>query len=296
MKKILITGGSGLVGTALTGQLRAKNYQVVHLSRYPNKNKYFPTYKWDLEKGYIDEAALLNVDTIIHLAGANVGKLPWTSKYKSEILDSRIQSTKLLAKYLEKYEVKNIISAGATGIYKSSEHWIDEDSDYGSGFLAQVCKKWEQEVKNLPVERCVIIRIGIVLSGLGGMLPNLLLPAKWGLLSPLGTGRQYIPWIHIRDLCSLFLKAIEDPSWNGTYNGVAPNPITNKAMTKIVTQAAQSWSILPAVPTFILECFLGSASSILLNSHRVKPLRAEQSNFKFEFEDFKTAVEACLKR
>lgn len=297
MNKILITGGSGLVGTVLTQQLQAKSYQVVHLSRHPDKHKRVPSYKWDLEKAYIDEEAFEKVDTIVHLAGANVGKIPWTAQYKREILNSRIQSTQLLGEYLAKHTVKNFISAGATGIYKSApQTWIDEESEYGSNFLADVCKRWEKAVKNLPVERCVIIRIGVVLSASGGMLPTLLPPAKWGLLSPLGTGRQYISWIHIADLGRLFIKAIEDQTWRGVYNGVAPNPIPNKTMTKIIAEACQRRAFLPAVPSFLLKSGLGSAAIILLDSYRIRSSRVKQSDFKFDFDDFKVAVESCLKQ
>jgi uncharacterized protein len=225
--KILITGGSGLVGMRLSEMLIDQGYEVAHLSRNPDKVSSYKTFKWDVEKGYIDESAIGYADYIINLAGASVAEDKWTEERKKVIMNSRVKSTNLLHEYLGRvtHHVKGFISASAVGIYgNSGDHLVSEESIYADDFLAEVCKAWEDAVwqmRDLDL-RTVIFRLGIVLSNKGGALPQIARPVKMMAGAPLGSGKQYMSWIHIDDVCRLFIKAIEDVQFEGVYNAVAP--------------------------------------------------------------------------
>ena len=257
-KTILIAGGSGLIGQRLSHLLEQKGYSVIHLSRKENLNARFPTYKWDLNAGFIDPKAIQQADYAINLAGAGIADRHWTKKRKKVIIDSRVKSNQLLAETLEKAgKAKAFITAAAIGYYgNSGSEWVDETSPSPNhGFLTESCQAWEQvlqKIANGPL-RTVIIRIGIVLSTQGGAMEKMLLSFKVRVGSYFGDGSQYYSWIHIDDLCNMFIMAIEKEEMEGIYNGVAPNPVSNKALTQAMANALGKKSLAIAyVNAFLL--------------------------------------------
>ncbi len=296
-EKILITGGSGLVGTRLSEMLIDQGYEVAHLSRDPDKFSKYKSFRWDIKEQYIDENAIAYADYIIHLAGAGVADEKWTEERKQVILNSRVDSANLLHKCLQKVEnhVKGIISASAVGIYgDSGDQLVSEESIEADDFLAEVCKAWEQsawQFKNLDL-RTVILRLGIVLSKEGGALPQMAKPIKMMAGAPLGSGKQFMSWIHIDDACRLFIRAIEDTQMEGVYNAVAPHPVTNKEFTKELAEAMHKPLVLPKVPEFALNLVLGKKSEVILASQRVSANKVLQTGFTFEYNYLDEALES----
>ncbi|MDQ4140778.1 MAG: TIGR01777 family oxidoreductase [Bacteroidota bacterium] len=296
--KILITGGTGLIGTRLSEMLIDLGYEVAHLSRSSTKHSKYQTFKWDIEKDYIEEAALTYTDYIINLAGASVADEKWTDKRKQEIRDSRIKSTNLLINQLQKapHHVKGFISASAVGIYgNSGERLVAEESSHAENdFLAEVCRDWEKaanQATNLGI-RTVIFRIGIVLSKEGGALPQLAKPIKYLVGAPLGSGQQYISWIHLDDLCRLFIAAIEDHQFHGIYNAVAPHPVTNEEFTRTLADILHKPLTGLKVPAFGLKLVLGEMSEAVLGGSRVSANKVLQTGFTFEYNYLDQALES----
>jgi uncharacterized protein len=296
-EKILITGGSGMIGNRLSEMLIDQGYEVAHLSRDSNKFSKYKTFRWNVKQNYIDENAITYADYIIHLAGAGVADEKWTEERKKEILRSRVDSANLLYNCLQKSEhhVKGFISASAIGIYgDSGDQLVSEESILADDFLAEVCKAWEAsswQITNLGL-RTVILRLGIVLSNLGGALPQLARPVKMMAGAPLGSGKQYMSWIHIDDACRLFIRAIEDTHFSGVYNAVAPHPVTNKEFTKELAEAMHKPLVLPKVPEFALNLMLGQKSGVVLDSQRVSANKVLQTGFTFEYNYLDEALES----
>ncbi len=296
--KILITGGTGLIGTRLSEMLIDLGYEVAHLSRSgPNHSKY-QTFRWDIEKNYIEEAALTYTDYIINLAGASVADGKWTDKRKHEIHDSRIHGTNLLVNQLKKtsHHVKGFLSASAIGIYGNSGERLvaEESSPAENDFLAAVCRDWEKaanQATDLGI-RTVIFRIGIVLSKEGGALPQLAKPIKLLVGAPLGSGQQYISWIHLDDICRLFIAAIEDHQWQGVYNAVAPHPVTNEEFTRNLAEVLHKPLTGLKVPAFGLKLVLGEMSETVLGGSRVSATKVLQTGFTFEYNYLDEALES----
>lgn len=296
--RILITGGSGLVGKALSQLLLAKGYQPVWLSRRADLTGEIPIYKWDIKKQHIDPAAFTGVVAIVHLAGASVGKR-WTTAYKQEIFDSRILSTRLLLNTLERipHQVKTIVSASAVGIYPhnfSKTH--TEAGPFATDFLGNVCVHWEREValmEGLGL-RAVMLRTGLVLSKSGGALEPIKKTVQYFIGSPLGTGKQWMPWIHIEDLCAMYMYAIENQI-HGAYNAAAPVGATNKDFTKMVGKVLNRPVIFPAVPSFVLRLVLGQMAAIILNSNKVSTNKIQAAGFKYLYPNLELALKAVLK-
>lgn len=292
MQNILITGGSGLVGKALGALLKKNGYSVSALSR--NKSSQKETYYWNIEEGYIDPEAILNADAIIHLAGENVATKRWTTKRKEELLNSRTLTTKLLLKKVKEYNpnLKAFISASAIGYYVTSFNQImTEESSHGNDFLAKICVEWEKEVLELQsITRVAIFRIGVVLSGKGGAYAEIAKPIRLGLGAVLGSGKQPVSWIHINDLCKLFLKALEDENIHGIYNAVAPEKINQYQLTYSIAKSLGKKIRLPNVPAFALKLMLGERSDILLKGCKVSSQKIIDAGFQFEFENLLDAV------
>lgn len=300
-KKVLITGASGLVGSRLTELLLQQGYEVVHLSRQAKAGK-VTAYAWDVSTGTLDEKAFDGVDAVIHLAGAGVADRRWTTKRKKEILDSRVQSARLLYQTLKKqsHQVKTFISASAIGIYGFglNDEIFTENSKPGNDFLAQVVTTWENEVnavRSLGI-RTTILRIGIVLSKEGGALKEMARPVRFGIGSPLGTGKQYLSWIHIDDLCRMFLLALQNESISGVYNATGVEPVTNAELTRAIAAILKKPLWLPRVPAFALRLVLGEMAEMVLNGSVVSSQKIQQAGFTFLHTELRSALIDLFKK
>ena len=298
LKTVLITGASGLIGTRLTEILLERGFDVRHLSR-SKKGATVPTFAWDIEQQKIEQGALDDVDCIIHLAGANVAEKRWTLKRKKEIIDSRVLSTQLLYNQLSKHghQVKSFISASAIGYYGFEERdkIFTENDRAGSDFLARVTKLWEEEVGKInqleiPITK---LRIGVVLAKGGGALKPIAKSVNWLAGAPLGSGEQYISWVHIEDVCGIVLHLIER-NLSGAYNVVAPQPVTNKQLTTRIARQLHKPMILPAVPAFVLRLGLGEMADIVLEGSKVSADKIISTGYKYRFADLNSALADLL--
>jgi uncharacterized protein (TIGR01777 family) len=295
MRQILITGGSGLVGQRITELLEKKGYEVAWLSRSPQGRK---TFLWNVEKGQIDPKAIEWADGIIHLAGAGVAEKRWTSERKKLILESRTQSTQVLFSAIEKTENKpsTIISASAVGFYgfNTGTALVDETSKPGNDFLAKVVIAWESEVRRIESLklRTVMLRIGIVLDAEGGALVELLKPP---VAAPLGSGDQWMSWIHSEDLARMFVFALEKTTLQGVFNAVSPYPTTNQQLTKEVALAKRKPYVGIGVPGFALKLILGEMAAMVLGGNRVSSQKIQKAGFEFEFPNLKEALKEVFK-
>lgn len=288
MARILITGGTGLVGKRLTDMLVDKKHEVVILSRNPKNDNEF---KWDVSSNYIDEKALIHTDYIIHLAGAGIADKRWTEKRKQVLIDSRVETANLLYNKIAalKINLKGFISASGIGYYGAvtSDTIFEETDKVGSDFLGNVCHKWEQaahqfSAKNIPV---TILRTGIVLSKEGGALEKMKTP----VITPLGSGKQYIPWIHIDDLCNLYIAAIED-NLIGIFNAVAPEHHTSSSFSKALAKSIKRPFLGIGVPSFILKILFGEMAVILLKGSRISTKKTEKNINSFRFSKLQKAL------
>ena len=292
MKKVIITGGTGLVGQRLTTLLKHKGFEVNILCRNPKRPNEF---KWNIDEHYIDERVFEQASAIIHLAGAGVAEKRWTEERKKEIIESRTKSARLLYKYLSgsKYPVASFISASAVGFYgdRKSE-LLTEDSANGSGFLAEVCKVWEEEAEKFSALNIAVskIRIGIVLSKDGGALPKLDFPIKFGIGAYIGDGKQFVPWIHIDDLCNIFIHLLEN-NLHDTYNGCAPDIKTNKEMSETIAEVLHRPFIPFPAPGFILKTVMGEMASMLLMSNNCSSQKIINTGFVFQYPELKEALQ-----
>lgn len=298
-KKVLITGGTGLIGKHLTEMLLEKGYEVTFLSR---KKADIPSvFEWDIQKGYIADGALDDIHFLIHLAGANVSEGRWTAKRKNVILNSRTESIRLIARKLSELQIRPAAFVSASGISyygeDSGEARNTEKSPPGHDFLSHVTIEWEKaadEIAQLGI-RTVKLRTGIVISEAGGAIPKMALPARFGLGAPLGSGKQWISWIHIDDLCRMYIDALEKESWRGVYNAVAAQPVTNEDLTKKICETLHRPQWLPNVPSFALKWALGDLANIVLGGNYVINERIEkETDFQYRYNDLMRALNAEL--
>ena len=304
MTTVLITGGTGMIGTVLTKELISKNYQVIVLTRKAKPSAGKIVYKeWDVEKGTIDETAISDADYIVHLAGANVGDRRWTKKRKKEIIDSRVKSGELLVKSLREIpnKVKAVISASAIGWYgpdKQVTHpkpFVETDPADDS-FLGSVCQVWEgaiEPVKKLGKRR-VIFRTGIVLSNEGGAYPEFKKPVKFRVATILGSGKQIISWIHIDDIVRLYMEAIENENLQGIYNAAAHEPVSNSHLMQTIGAFSGKKYICIHVPEFSLKIVLGEMSVEVLKSTTVSSAKIEAAGFQFAYPTIEAAVQKLM--
>lgn len=296
MAKILITGGSGLVGKRLSSLLAARGDQVIHLSRKADPTAEFPTFTWDIKQQQLDTSAFDGVDHIIHLAGAGIADERWSAARKKEILASRVQGTRLLVDALEwlPKKPKTFIAASAVGFYGDSDNLCTEDSVAGSDFLADTCVAWEKESSRAQtLTRTCIMRIGIVLSTEGGALPKLMLPFRLYAGAILGSGKQFMSWIHLDDLCAAFIHLIDHPETEGVYNGVAPIPEThytfNKALAHVMRRPLWLW-----IPGIFLRLALGEMAITVLTGQQVSNEKLLQSGFHCKYGNIHSALTALI--
>ena len=304
MQTILITGGTGLVGNALTRSLVEKGYKVIILTRDLAGKTALPGISyavWDVKKQSIDLEAIRSADHIIHLAGAGVVEKKWTPAYQKEIVDSRVDSSALLVSALKDNpnKVSSIISASAIGWYGE-----DKESTAGSdgfeetdppdiGFLGETCRLWEASIEPAALlgKRVVKLRTGIVLSKDGGAFAEFKKPLRFGVAAILGNGKQVISWIHIDDLCRMFIYAIENKNMDGSYNAVAPNPVTNKIfMLSLARIVKGKFFIALHVPRFVLKIMMGKRSVEVLKSTTVSCEKIKASGFDFLYPSLEPAI------
>lgn len=277
-----------MIGSLLTDELLEKGYQVSHLGRKAGKDKRVKTYLWNVDKQEIDPDCVTGVDLIIHLAGANVSGKRWTEKRKKILIDSRTKSIRLIYDLLKvkEHQVKRVVSASATGYYgDSGDELMTEGSAPGSDFLATCCVEWENAVDEGAAHGLGILkfRTGVVLLKQGGALPVMAAPVKLGLGLPLGSGSQWVPWIHGRDVISMYLFGVENDELTGVYNMVSPEPATNKQLTQAIARQLKKPLWLPNVPALVLKLVLGEMSLIVLGSTKAYSAKIELAGFKFKY-------------
>ena len=299
MAKILITGGSGLIGSRLQQMLLARGHAIHLIGRTLAKTKEhnIKSFVWDIAAQKMDSRALAGVDAVIHLAGAGVADQRWTEARKKEIIDSRIDSTRLLYNTLANnaLQVKTIVSASAVGYYGDcGASVIKEDHPAANNFLAEVTDRWEKEVNRFGQLgiRQVCCRIGIVLSDHGGALPELVKTLPLGVAGYFTKTPLYYPWIHINDICGIMIHALENDIVHGSYNTTGPNPTPIKDLMKAIIAAKKSHAILTPVPAFALRFALGEMAEMLLSSQNCSNEKIIKTGYEFQFPTLKSALEA----
>lgn len=296
--KILITGATGLIGRKLCGSLSGDGHKVVALSRSPEKTGGLAAdevLKWEPISGPPPSQALDRIDVVVHLAGEPIADHRWTDEQKKRIRDSRVLSTRNLVEGLRSADSKPsaLISGSAIGFYGDrGDELLEETAAMGRGFMSEVCRDWENEAavaSGLGI-RVVQVRTGVVLSTEGGAFKKMLPPFKLGVGGPLGSGKQWFPWIHISDIVGIFRHAIDNGSMKGPVNGVAPEPVTNAEFTKQLGRALHRPAFLP-VPEFALRALLGEMADVLFGSQRVVPKAAVEAGYEFQYPLLARALE-----
>lgn len=299
VKRVLISGGTGMVGSILTDMLVEDGREVHHLSRNPGRGDHpdAKTYGWDIKRGEIDDAAFDGVDAIVHLAGAGIADERWTEKRRRILTDSRVQSANLLHQAVVKMDRPPACFVSANGINyygaKTTEHIFVESDPPSEDFIGQLCRSWEVAALQFePICRVVTLRTSVVLAAEGGALPRIAKPVKWGFGAALGAGRQYMPYIHIDDLCRMYVHAIDHGDMKGAYNATNGEYITNREMTRAIARVWNRPLWLPAVPAFALKAVLGDMAQIVLEGSRATADKIRKTGFEFEYDDIISALEA----
>ena len=302
--RILVCGATGLIGSALTDLCLQENHQVHYLTtrkskieHSKNKNGFY----WNPAKGEIDEACFEGVEAIVNLSGANIAKR-WTETYKQEIVSSRVDTANVIFKSLrnaKKHTIKHYVSASGIAIYPSSlsENYTEDTDEESKDFLGNVVKQRElhaNQFKSLEIP-VTILRTGLVLSKKGGALLELVKPVKYGVGAAIGSGKQWQSWIHINDMARMYLHILMQ-NHIGVFNGVGPNPTTNKLLTKEIASVLKKPFFLPNVPQFMMKLILGEMSTLLFSSQQVSAEKIENTGFKFNFPELTPALENLLKK
>lgn len=304
--KILITGATGLVGKRLTELLLENGYSDLHALTRSKESAQSKSvlpitfHEWDLNKGFIENSAIENVDIVFNLAGENIADGRWTDQKKKRILNSRTAGPRLL---LEKFNElnhfpKKFISSSAVGIYGSrGEEEVTVDSLLGDDYLADVCKQWENAVHLIKNERCntYCLRTGVVLSDRDGALTKMLPAFKAGVAGKLGSGKQYMSWIHLDDLAAQFIFVMENDLTQVCFNAVAPNPVNNIEFTKVLGDTINRPTFLP-VPAMALKILFGEMSCVLLEGQKALPTQLVKSGYSFKFPTIELALSDLLKK
>ena len=295
-KKILLTGGTGTVGQDLSKALTQNGHEVVLLSRNPQQNSPYPTFKWNVEKQEIDPNCIHGVDTIVHLAGAGIAAERWTDKRKKELINSRTASIALVYKLLKEnnHQVTAVISASAAGYYSDrGDQLMFEESEPANDFLGDCCIRWEQAVDEgtkLGL-RIVKFRTGVILEKHSGALQKIVQPIKYGFGAPLGKGKQWVSWIHLKDVTDMYLFGIENEFITGAFNMCSPNPVSNATLTKAIAKQLKKPLWLPNVPSFTLKLALGEMSTVVLGSTKMSSQKIEEIGFRFSYPTIEQALE-----
>ena len=298
--KFTVTGATGFIGNMLVNRLLEERHYVTTLSRSskPGMPSQAAWAAWDPVSGEPPAEAITNADVIVHLAGEPVAQR-WNPEVKRRIRDSRVIGTRNLVSGIQKakFPPKTLISASAVGYYGDrGEETLTEQSAPGTGFLSDVCVEWEREARaaEAVIVRVVVVRIGIVLGRGGGALDKMLLPFRAGVGGKIGSGRQWMPWIHIDDLVNLFLFCATTSDLTGPVNGVGPQPVRNAAFTDALAAAVHRPAVMP-VPAFALKLMMGEMAEVTLHSQRIIPAAATRAGFPFAFPTLQSALADVLK-
>ncbi|PKQ46225.1 TIGR01777 family oxidoreductase [Confluentibacter flavum] len=299
--RVLITGATGLIGKEIVKRCHINNIDVNYLTTSKSKIEHTKGYQgfyWNITNKELDINCFNGVDAIIHLAGAAISKR-WTPSYKKEIINSRVESTQLLIDSLkgESHTIKHVIASSAIGIYPDSiTHYYDETfKDFDDTFLSEVVTKWEQSVDGFSKLNMLVskVRTGLALSEKGGALPKMAKPIKFGLGASFGTGEQWQSWIHLDDLANMYLYILTY-TLEGIYNGVSPNPVTNKELTKSIAKILDKPLFLPNIPKVAMKLVLGEMHTLLFDSQRVSSKKIEDKGFYFEYHHLQPALDDLL--
>ena len=293
---ILLTGSTGLIGTALTRHLQSLGHNIYPLYRNPSTEK---SHYWSPEEDQIHLDDEIKLDTVIHLAGENIADSRWSQKKKDSILNSRVHGTRLLAETISQLEHRPelFISGSAIGYYgDTGDNIVDEDSPRGTGFLSDVATQWEaatQAAEDAGI-RTIHMRTGIVLSPQGGVLQKMLFPFSMGLGGVVGNGQQYMSWISIDDVVGVIDTMLVNNEMTGPYNLVAPNPVTNYRFTKSLGKVLRRPTVSP-LPAFIARIMFGEmADALLLSSSRVATSRLKSAGYTFTDRDLTETLSRLL--
>ena len=296
--KILMSGGSGLIGGALTQALRADGHTVAHLVR-PGGRAAAGDVRWDPDAASADLPAMAGIDAVVHLSGASIAGKRWNEAYKRELRTSRVATTRVLVDILAHLPQKPrvFVCASAVGYYGNrGDEVLTESSSHGMDFLGLLSRDWEAEASRAAQAgiRTVMLRFGVILSGRGGALPKMLTPFKLGVGGRLGDGRQWMPWVSLGDTLDVTRAVLQDERYSGPVNVVAPNPVRNEEFTRMLSRVLHRPAILPA-PAFALRLALGQmAEPLLLSSARVQPARLLQMGYTFRQPDLEPLLREIL--
>ena len=291
IKRVAVTGSSGLIGSALVAKLKSEGYQVQKIVRRPTRNS--EEVFWDPIKGEIDLAALDGVDTVFHLAGAGVGDKRWSAAYRSEILNSRLLGTTTMANACQQLQTNVFISASAIGYYgETGNRAVTEIDKGGSDFLSVVCREWEAVADLAPSVRTIKLRTGLVLDPTGGALARMIPLFKFGLGGKLGSGKQWWSWITLHDQVRAMIFLMNSKI-EGAVNLTSPNPVTNQEFTASLARVLKRPALFPA-PAFALKAVLGGFSSEVLGSKKVIPKVLIDSKFEFDYPFVSAALTALI--
>ncbi len=299
MATILLAGGTGLIGMHLSQLLTGQGHRVLHLSREADPEAKYPAYAWDIKKGTVDEAAIRLADYVINLAGAGIADQRWSDKRKRVIIASRTEGTRLLKDAFVRlgHRPKAYLAASAIGYYGSrGDQLLTEDDKPGTGFLAESTILWEKAIAEVAATgiRTLAIRTGIVLSTKGGALEKMLQPTTVFASTYFGDGQQWYSWIHINDLCRLYLAALDNDTYEGFYNGVAPAPVRNITLAQDIKTAKDKPVVVLPVPAFVLHLVLGEMAHTVLDSARVSAEKAKEAGFTFDYPQLLPALQHLL--
>jgi len=299
MQTILIAGGTGLIGNRLSQLLREKSYRVRLLSRTPRGEDQFA---WDPSAGLIDDAALKDVYAVINLAGAGIADKRWTPARKNLLIDSRVESARVLREAFRRtgHVPETYLSASAIGYYGNSGEQVMQENDppVETSFMVQCCTAWEEAAEEVSAMgiRTVIFRIGVVLAKEGGALAEFIRPLRFGLGAYFADGKAWYSWIHRDDLCRAFIWALEQPHIEGIFNAVAPKPVRIKHLVKATAHAMRQPAIIVPAPAFTMRFLFGEMSAVILNSNLVSDEKIRAAGFSFKFSDVEGALEDIFRK
>ena len=299
-KRVLIAGGTGLIGSHLSIQLLNAGYEVELLSRKAGTYNGINAYKWSVDDKEIFHPELDKIDVVINLAGAGIADKKWTKERKKVIIQSRVNAARTFEKYMQEGKLKPevYLSASAVGYYGDrGEEELTEDLEPGDDFLAQTTIEWEKAADLMnPFTRVVKVRIGIVLSSKGGALPEMANPQRFGVGALLGGGKQYMPWVHIDDIAGMILFLLSNEKATGVFNAVSPNPVTQKEMVSAIAKGMGRPAIKIPAPGFALKLAMGEMAALVLNSNKVVPERIQNLGYQFNFTDASNALRDLKQR